>query len=483
MKNIVYISLDKLHPHPANPRKNLGDLTELADAIKAKGVLQNLTVVPYWSSAHKRVISGLYTVIIGHRRHAAAKLAGLTEVPCVIADMTPEEQIETMMVENIQRSDLTVYEQAEGFQLMLDMGSTVAQVAQKTGLSETTVRNRAKLTKLDKPSFKKAEERGATLTDFLKLNDIKDDTRRNEVLKSLGTADFNQRYHAAIRAEKDEKWLTDTIDAFRNADWCEEITAEQRDTLNGSHIEYLHNYGTHNKRECVKPEDADQLLYFFYVGKIQVDLYREIKKKNVESGSDSEPDVSHAELMRREVAEKVDNLMAECEDMEQDFRNMRENFIDEFDLYERYQEEIQEFMVKALLFRDAPIYKSTAMIDRDELAGMLNIGYDKASGQLNQEDLSRLLRIQPERVLLSMAYLLLEDGNRKWTIKCYEGNVKTSRPVHREDKQLDLLYACLRSLGYEWSSEEQKASVGDLLQYPMAKRLIEDYEKEAKQNG
>lgn len=477
MKKIEYISIDNLHPHPANPRKNLGDLTELTDSIKAKGVLQNLTVVPYWSPVHKRVISGLYTIIIGHRRHEAAKLAGLTELPCVIAEMTPQEQLETMMVENIQRSDLTVYEQAEGFQLMLDMGSTVAHVAQKTGLSETTVRNRAKLTNLDKSGFKKAEERGATLTDFLKLNDIKDDTRRNEVLKSLGTADFNQRYHAAIRAEKDEKWLADTIDAFRNADWCEEITAEQRDTLNGRHIEYLHNYGTHNKRECVKPEDADRRLYFFYVGKIQVDLYREISKKKTEDNP--EPEVSPAELKRREVADQIDELMAECEDMEQDFRNMRENFIDEFDRYERYREEIQEFMVNALLFRDVPIYKSTAMIDREELAGMLNIGYDKAAGQMNQEELNRLLRTKPERVLLSMAYLLLEDGNRKWTIKCYEGSVKTSRPTHREDKQLNLLYDCLRSLGYDWSMEEQRASVGDLLQFPMAKRLVEEYEEES----
>ena len=68
---ITYISIDKLIPHPQNPRKELGDLTELADSIKANGVYQNLTVVEDGDDTYK--------IIIGHRRHAAAKIAGLTE--------------------------------------------------------------------------------------------------------------------------------------------------------------------------------------------------------------------------------------------------------------------------------------------------------------------------------------------------------------------------------------------------------------------
>ena len=58
---------------------------------------------------------GKYTVVIGHRRLAAAKLAGLTEVPCAVVEMTEQEQIATMLLENMQRSDLTVYEQAQRF--------------------------------------------------------------------------------------------------------------------------------------------------------------------------------------------------------------------------------------------------------------------------------------------------------------------------------------------------------------------------------
>lgn len=113
VKGLVYIPIDKLHPHPDNPRKELGDLYELTESIKVRGIMQNLTVVPYEDG---------YRIIIGHRRAAAAKEAGLTSLPCVIVEMTPEEQVATMLVENIQRSDLTVYEQAQSFQLMMDMG-------------------------------------------------------------------------------------------------------------------------------------------------------------------------------------------------------------------------------------------------------------------------------------------------------------------------------------------------------------------------
>lgn len=87
------ISIEKLCPHPDNPRKDLGDITELAESIKAQGILQNLTVVPYIGEVTGMPIEGLYRVVIGHRRLAAAKLAGLKEVPCAITDMTPQEQI------------------------------------------------------------------------------------------------------------------------------------------------------------------------------------------------------------------------------------------------------------------------------------------------------------------------------------------------------------------------------------------------------
>ena len=126
MSDIINIGVEHIHPHPENPRKDLGDLTELVESIKKNGVMQNLTVIPIDGK------SGEYTAIIGHRRHAAAKIAGIKELPCrIIEGLSEKEQISTMLEENMQRNDLTIWEQANGFQMMLDLGETEEQIAEK----------------------------------------------------------------------------------------------------------------------------------------------------------------------------------------------------------------------------------------------------------------------------------------------------------------------------------------------------------------
>lgn len=216
MADITYIPIRQLHPHPDNPRKELGDLSELAASIKENGVYQNLTVIPGHYIGKQEYIARCiadggdasaaeaawtpkaawssedYTIIIGHRRAAAAQQAGKFELPCSVVDMTEKEQLQTMMVENMQRSDLTVYEQAQGFQMMLDMGDTVERVADRSGFSQSTIRRRIKLLELNHDNFKKAEQRGATLSDFVELNKIEDLDARNRVLETLGTANFNR---------------------------------------------------------------------------------------------------------------------------------------------------------------------------------------------------------------------------------------------------------------------------------------------------
>lgn len=218
---IIYIPVDQLYPHPYNPRKELGDLTELTESIKVNGVLQNLTVVPghrmtdlEWgilareyqenpteevrNRMNRRKFEDGYTVVIGHRRMAAAKLAGLAELPCTITEMTPQEQLKTMMVENMQRSDLTVYEQAQGFQLMLDMGETVESISKDSGFSVSTIRRRVKLLELDQEKFRKAKARGATLSDYLELDKIEDPALKNKVLDAIGTPNFQNELKTAV---------------------------------------------------------------------------------------------------------------------------------------------------------------------------------------------------------------------------------------------------------------------------------------------
>ena len=133
MDKIELVPVEWLAHHPDNPRKDLGDLTELAESIRANGILQNLTIV---ASEDENEGDGKYKrfwVVIGNRRFEAAQMAGLTKVPCVISEMDRKTQVATMLQENMQRSDLTVYEQAEGFQMMMDLGFTQKEISEKTG--------------------------------------------------------------------------------------------------------------------------------------------------------------------------------------------------------------------------------------------------------------------------------------------------------------------------------------------------------------
>ena len=153
-----------IHPHPNNPRESLGDLTELIGSIKTHGIMQNLTIVP---DEDCTADNPSYTVVIGHRRLQAAKEAGLEEVPVTIAkDLNDQDIHELMLVENMQRKDLTPLEEAKGIQMCLDLGITENRLAEKTGFSKQTIKSRRKLLKYDEKSVKKGLERGATLFDF-----------------------------------------------------------------------------------------------------------------------------------------------------------------------------------------------------------------------------------------------------------------------------------------------------------------------------
>lgn len=172
METLKQISIKLIDPHPENPRKNLGDLTELAESIKTNGIMQNLTVVPK--------DDGRYMAVIGHRRLAAAKLAGLETVPCAVIDMDRKTQLSTMLLENMQRSELSYIEQADGFQLMLDLGETVESISEMSGFSKDTVKHRLEIAKLDKNNILDSD---LTLEDFAYLEKISDVNIRNKLIK------------------------------------------------------------------------------------------------------------------------------------------------------------------------------------------------------------------------------------------------------------------------------------------------------------
>ena len=127
------IPVDKIDPNPEQPRTEIGDLTELTASIAEKGVLEPLLVKPSRST-------GRWMIIAGERRWRAAQRAGLTEVPCVEMEVDEGTVAEIALIENMQRKDLTVWEEADGLLALSErFGYTHEDIARKVGKSRSTV--------------------------------------------------------------------------------------------------------------------------------------------------------------------------------------------------------------------------------------------------------------------------------------------------------------------------------------------------------
>jgi ParB family transcriptional regulator, chromosome partitioning protein len=127
------IPIDRLEVNPDQPRQLVGDLTELTASILEKGVLEPILV------RHNRE-NDQFMIISGERRYRASLAAGLSEVPCIEKDVGDAEVAEIALIENLQRKDLTAFEEAEGLQSLIDrFVYTHEQIAQKIGKARSSV--------------------------------------------------------------------------------------------------------------------------------------------------------------------------------------------------------------------------------------------------------------------------------------------------------------------------------------------------------
>lgn len=127
------IALEKLDPNPEQPRVEIGDLADLTASIREKGILEPLLVKP-------SRLTGRWMIIAGERRWRAAREAGLRDVPCIEMDVDDRAVAEIALIENMQRKDLTPWEEADGLRALCErFGYTHEEVARKVGKSRTTV--------------------------------------------------------------------------------------------------------------------------------------------------------------------------------------------------------------------------------------------------------------------------------------------------------------------------------------------------------
>jgi ParB family transcriptional regulator, chromosome partitioning protein len=135
------IPLSAIEPDPGQPRTTMGDLDDLVLSIRDKGVLEPILVRPWPGGDDAGGPSGvLYRIISGERRYRAAQEAGLYEVPAIEMDVTNEEALEIALIENLQRKDLTPFEEAEGYRMLAEAHQyTHEEIAEAVGKSRTVI--------------------------------------------------------------------------------------------------------------------------------------------------------------------------------------------------------------------------------------------------------------------------------------------------------------------------------------------------------
>ena len=174
-----------ISPNPRQPRHKFDPdaLRELADSIREHGLIQPLIVTPAPDSTE---LAPRYQLIAGERRWSAAKLAGLANVPVIVRGATPQEMLELALVENIQRADLNVLEEANAYrQLMSDFGLTQEQVATKVGKNRTTVANALRLLKLSTDVQTALAEDSISEGHARAILTVEDEKRQNTLLRQV----------------------------------------------------------------------------------------------------------------------------------------------------------------------------------------------------------------------------------------------------------------------------------------------------------
>lgn len=421
-REITYIDVDKIFPHPRNPRGDVGDITELTESIRANGIYQNLTVVPFFSITNPKFRGdGRYTVVIGHRRLAAAKEAGLKQVPCIISDMDEKEQVATMLLENMQRSDLTIYEQAQGFQMMFDLGESIDDIAAKTGFSKTTIKNRTNLLKLDQDKLRSAQDRGATLQELCELNAIDDVDLRNKVLDSVGTRDFRFELNKAKDKEiirKNKPYLIEQLQRF----------AVKIESISDQNIAWVGSYHVKDSVEPIKiPDDAGHVRYYWYECGTYIYLYKD-RIKTLD------------QMKQDEKNEQIRLARDKLNELSKTAYQLRRSFMENYPGRKRDLHAITD--TAASLFW---MYTSYIDINDDFLIFLLKCPED--ADQEEYEDYIReLYEQEPERTFACMVYSALEG---EW-FRYYDFTTLQ----HRESEILNAVYDFLEKLGYEISDEE-----------------------------
>lgn len=186
-KKLVNIKTEEIFPDPAQPRKAFDEyeLYKLSESIRQNGIIQPLTV--------RRHENG-YILIAGERRLRAAKKAGLKKVPCIICNITEKTAAIYSITENLQRTDLTLFEQAEAInKLINEYGISHTEAAERLGIAQSTLSNKLRILRLSETERQKITSAGLTERHARALIRIENEAERTGILNRIITENLSAK--------------------------------------------------------------------------------------------------------------------------------------------------------------------------------------------------------------------------------------------------------------------------------------------------
>ncbi len=186
-REVFDVSVGKIKPNPYQPRKTFDQkaLEELSESIKENGLFQPILL--------RETLVG-YEIISGERRYRASKIARLKTIPAIIYDYTDQQMMEVALVENIQREDLSIVEEARSYQSLIDnLGYTQEQLANKVGKSRSHVANIIRLLKLDDDILESVDKGLLSMGHVKVLITIDDKKRQHQIVDQIISKNLNVR--------------------------------------------------------------------------------------------------------------------------------------------------------------------------------------------------------------------------------------------------------------------------------------------------
>jgi len=206
------IPLERIRPNPNQPRKELGDLTDLTHSIRQKGVLEPLLV-------RFDAEDDMYTIISGERRFHASKAAGLMEVPCIERDADSAEMMELALIENLQRKDLNPFEEADGLWALAEQFDyTHEDIARRIGKSRATVSETLSLRAIPPAVRQLCEEKGIVSKSLLlQVAREPNEKKMAELLDKLASG-MSREEARSVRKSPESKRMQPFVYTYRAPD-------------------------------------------------------------------------------------------------------------------------------------------------------------------------------------------------------------------------------------------------------------------------